>query len=277
MRRGAVVLLLIVGLVSIEVDQAQAQTCSQLLDAQTCVTDTSSAGEYSVEVTETDEGVTIVVSAPVERPPTYVALGALLDGTTCWYITTNAEDSATDSAEDVFGDGAWITAAYNQCPYLPQDIALIESTFASIGLQSPVVTSSPPSIGFTGHPLKLEPVDALATRDATTPALSSGVTATVRATPLHIRIDWGDGTETTHSPAEVPGHTYDLKTCPPDYRVDHPRGHLCHPTLEEYPIQITYRWTGTAIAPWGSLDLGTRSTTSTIGRDIDEIIGVLTQ
>ena len=153
----------------------------------------------------------------------------------------------------------------------------IEASFAQIQLKRPDVATTPVGIGYTGFPLVVEPAEELHIRSATTPPLSSGVTATVTANPLDIFIDWGDGSSESYLPDAAPDHIYELKTCPAEYRAQHPRGHLCHPTLDEYSIEITYRWSGIAVASWGTLDLGTRTTTTTITRDIDEIIGVLTK
>jgi hypothetical protein len=260
------------------------ELCASLdLTSQVCLAPGDSADGYDVEVTETEDGeggVVIVISGPAPEPVTvYTAFGTLPDGGVCWYLTTDETLAVHDPNAGAHTDfyAGVVQAGNPQCPYTPEDLALIESTFASIALQSPVVTTTPDGIGYTGFPLGIEPIDPLPTLTATTPPLSSGVTATVTATPRDIRIDWGDGSDSAHLPTSVAEHTYELKTCPPDYRVEHPRGHLCHPTLEAYPIDIAYRWTGVAVAPWGSIGLGTRTTTSTITRDIDEIIGVITK
>ncbi len=246
-------------------------------ESATCLSPNDSA-DYGIELTSTEDGEVVVV---VSGPPVvrYVAAGTMPDGGLCWWLSTSAADAVHDP------NAGWITQYYQdlirnnnpQCPYTPADLLLIESTYASISLPTPDVVTTPADIAITGFPLTIDPATGLQTLTATTPPLSSGVTATITATPFDIAIDWGDGSRTSALPTATASHIYELKTCPPDYRIEHPRGHLCHPSLEAYPITVSYRWSGIATAPWGSLDLGIRSSTSTIVRDVDEIIGVVTR
>lgn len=262
---------------SIPAANAIAQNCEQDSIISTCLSPDDSA-DYGVELTTTEDGELVVV---VTGPPAvrYVAAGTMPDGGLCWWLSTSAADAVHDPG------AGWITEYYQdlirnnnpQCPYTPADLLLIESTYASISLPTPEVATTPAEIAITGFPLTIEPATDLQTLTATTPPLSSGVTATITASPFDIAVDWGDGSSSSTLPTATPSHVYELKTCPPDYRIEHPRGHLCHPSLEEYPIEVRYRWSGIATAPWGSLDLGIRSSTSTIIRDVDEIIGVITR
>ena len=96
-------------------------------------------------------------------------------------------------------------------------------------------------------------------------------------------VDWGDGSPVLgYDPGALrpyplgsARHTYRLKTCPPDYRVAHPSGRNCHPTLEAYPVEVTFRWTARyrLAGPW--VDLGHLDRAAAAAYDVDEVVGVL--
>jgi hypothetical protein len=69
-------------------------------------------------------------------------------------------------------------------------------------------------------------------------------------------------------------HTYVTKTCPPQYREEHPSGGLCHPSLEYYTIVAIYRWVGEYDVGSGWVQLGTLDRTASLPYDVDELRGV---
>ena len=111
--------------------------------------------------------------------------------------------------------------------------------------------------------------------------LPDGRTLRVRARVTSIDVDWGDGTETRHRPEHAIGHpdglvthTFTLKTCTREYRDEHPSGGLCHPTLEAYPIEATWTWTGEYDVGAGWTALGELTRATTVSYEIDEVRGV---
>ena len=72
-------------------------------------------------------------------------------------------------------------------------------------------------------------------------------------------------------------HIYELKTCTPQYRDEHPSGNLCHPTKEDYTITASYTWQGEYSIGSGWIALGTLERAApTISYDVDEARGVPT-
>ena len=104
----------------------------------------------------------------------------------------------------------------------------------------------------------------------------------VRAAVTALVVDWGDGTRRRYDPARALAypdgdatHTYTVKTCDATYRVDHPAGGNCHPTLAAYPVTATYTWTGRYRIGSRWIDLGTLDRSATVQYDVDEVQGVL--
>ena len=94
-----------------------------------------------------------------------------------------------------------------------------------------------------------------------------------------VRITWGDGSSLSYSTTLAygagAGHAYALKTCPPQYRSQHPAGPNCHPTLERYPVTVSFAWTGryrTAGGAW--IVLGTVLRSASFTYDVDEVVGL---
>lgn len=152
--------------------------------------------------------------------------------------------------------------------------------FRSFPLATPTPTFQPANYGITGHPTYLA-----AGQPATithSEVLPDGRTFEVRAYVSSLSVDWGDGFSTTDDPAaalpyptgEVT-HTYTTKTCPPDYRITHPSGPNCHPTLEAYPVNATFTWWGEYRAGSGWIPIGTLDLSTTVLYDVDEVVGVL--
>jgi hypothetical protein len=112
--------------------------------------------------------------------------------------------------------------------------------------------------------------------------LADGRLLEVEAWVSVVWIEWGDGTP-IHGTAPqnamgFPGHTqhtYARKTCPPDYRRTHLDGPKCHPTLERYPVTITFQWSGRYRTGGAWLDIGSIDRSTGAAYDVDEILGVL--
>jgi hypothetical protein len=146
-------------------------------------------------------------------------------------------------------------------------------------LDPPSPSPQPADRGITGLPTFLaspEPIDI--THAETLP---DGRPLRVRARVVELRVDWGDDSGAIYDPAEANPypegtvtHAYTTKTCPPEYRDEHPSGGLCHPTLEYYTITATYRWVGEYDVGSGWVQLGALDRTASLTYDVDEVRGV---
>jgi hypothetical protein len=208
------------------------------------------------------------------------------------YVTTDAVVGDCHYWSDVPGgldawdptDDAAVIAA-NALPVCPVIIVPVDvpgtawSIFRSWDLAQPTPSLQPSSRGITGLPtfLASAPPPAITHSEI----LPDGRTLRVRARVAELRIDWGDGGLNTFDPSGAlpyPSgsvtHTYTTKTCPPEYRDEHPSGGLCHPSLEYYTITAIYRWVGDYNAGSAWVQLGTLDRTASLPYDIDELRGV---
>jgi hypothetical protein len=153
--------------------------------------------------------------------------------------------------------------------------------FRSFPLSPPRPALQPPDHGITGLAsyLSAPPPSGLSHRET----LPDGRSLEVRAGVTAAVIDWGDGSPAMgYDPAAllpyptgIARHTYRLKTCPPDYRASHPSGGNCHPTLDSYPVQLTFRWTARYRLGGSWIDLGNLDRAAAISYDVDEVVGIL--
>jgi hypothetical protein len=168
-----------------------------------------------------------------------------------------------------------------ECPAVPgvDPVARAWEIFRSWNLDLPAPSLQPAEHGITGLP------SYLATNQPTaitySEVLPDGRTLQVRADVTRLGVSWGDGDSSTHAPelatpypAGAVTHLYTLKTCPADYRANHPSGGLCHPTLDHYDITVTFDWGGSYNVDGIWVDLGILSRTTTVAYDVDEARGV---
>ncbi|MEN8042175.1 MAG: hypothetical protein ABFR95_11790, partial [Actinomycetota bacterium] len=185
---------------------------------------------------------------------------------------------------DPANDAAVIAAnALPVCPVVvrpPVDVpATAWSVFHSWTLAAPMPSLQPSDRGITGLPTYLaSPEPAEINHNEILP---DGRPLRVRASIRELRVDWGDGARSIHQashadayPAGSVTHTYTTKTCPPEYREEHPSGGLCHPTLEYYTITAVFRWVGEYDVGSGWVQLGILDRTASLAYDIDEARGV---
>lgn len=167
-------------------------------------------------------------------------------------------------------------------PSLPPVVVTSERAweiFRAFPLDPPDARLSP-AIGITNLPSRLhvEP-----TRTFThTETLPDNRRLEVEATVAMVWVSWGDATPTQGmappGPYGDPGplrHTYALKTCPPDYRTGHLDGPKCHPTLDRYPVTVTFEWRGRYRTGTDWIAIGTIDRATTLHHDVDEVLGVL--
>jgi hypothetical protein len=170
-----------------------------------------------------------------------------------------------------------------RCPVVPNTPVDVPATawaiFRSWTLDPPDPSLQPLDRGITGLPTFLASPEPIEITHAE--ILSDGRPLRVRARVQELRVDWGDDEFSTHQPSGAgpyPGgtvtHTYRIKTCPPQYRAEHPSGGLCHPTLEFYTITALYRWVGEYNVGFGWVQLGTLDRTASVDYDVDEVRGV---
>lgn len=175
-----------------------------------------------------------------------------------------------------------ITTTLPECPAVPAVDPLLRAweVFRAWDLDPPMPTVTPPNIGITGIPTH---VAATPPADVShTEILPDGRPLDVRAVITELIIGWGDATTTHHDPASAVGfptglttHTYTLRTCDAEYRLNHPSAELCHPTLDAYTITAAYLWTGEFNTGSGWTPLGTLNRTATVSYEVQEARGTL--
>ncbi len=271
MRRTASILGLVLGLASIPLTVNAGEACEV------------NVADGSIECTEsgTAPGST---DRPTPRPR---------DRTGPQYIYTQTDPVIGDchywsnvpgglDAWNALNDVAVIAAALLPvCPVVPPvDVpATAWEIFRSSTLDPPVPALQPLDRGITGLPTFLaSPVPAGITYAELLP---DGRTLQVRARVAELHVNWGDGTRTVFDPSGADPypdgtvtHTYTTKTCPRQYREEHPSGGLCHPTLEFYTIAAMNRWVGEYNVGSGWVRLGTLDRATALAYDVDEVRGV---
>ena len=152
--------------------------------------------------------------------------------------------------------------------------------FRAFPLTAPLPSFEPDSVGITGLPTFMSIVPPAEISHAE--ILPDGRSLQVRARLTDVSVDWGDGWVTDHRPSSVTGyphgeaqHTYELKTCPTDYRASHPGGGNCHPTLDHYTVETGFGWFGQYSLGGGWINLGEIAQTASTTYDVDEVVGVL--
>ena len=224
------------------------------------------------------------------RPLRYLATTEHPGGTgLCWFWspTPPGLDSWSTTNDQAILLTLW---ALPECP-APEAPAVTLSTewivarawevFRSFPLAPPRPRLQPPEHGITGLPSYLS---------APRPGrLSHGEVLPderrleVEARVTAVLVDWGDGSPVVGYdpaallpyPAGTARHTYPLKTCPPDYRAGHPSGANCHPTLQAYPVAVTFRWTARYRLGGLWMELGDLDRSTVVAYDVDEVLGVL--
>lgn len=220
---------------------------------------------------------------PGDRPGpryVYVTTDAIIGDCRYWSDIPGGLDS-WDPADDA----AVIAAnALPECPVVitpPVDVpATAWSIFRSWDLVAPTPSLQPSDSGITGLPTFLASPQPIEISHSET--LPDGRPLNVRARVAELRVDWGDDTLNTYDasgadpyPGGTVTHTYTTKTCPPEYREEHPSGGLCHVSLEYYTITAIYRWVGEYDVGSGWAQLGTLDRMASLPYDVDEMRGVL--
>lgn len=168
-----------------------------------------------------------------------------------------------------------------RCPVVPavDAEAAAWAVFRSWDLDPPDPTMQPSTAGITGLASYLS-TPTPSTIDHSE-GLPDGRMLQVRAEVSLLTVQWGDGTKQSFEPSVATpyptgavSHLYTLKTCNATYRAMHPSGGLCHPSLESYPLQAVFVWTGSYNAGSGWTDLGTLDRSVTVDYDVDEARGV---
>lgn len=152
--------------------------------------------------------------------------------------------------------------------------------FRSWSLMVPDPTLQPADHGITGLPsfLATSQPDPITSSEI----LPDGRTLEVRADVIRLDVAWGDGEVGAYVPEQANPypdgavtHTYHLKTCNAEYRLNHPSGGLCHPALDHYTIDVSFAWGGSYRVGGTWIDLGTLTRDVSIAYDVDEARGVL--
>ena len=222
---------------------------------------------------------------PGERPPIrYLILDTDFTGTDCYWWSRAAVPGAIDTWDPANDPTTIVTLLnYPACASPPPVPAVNPAdraweVYRSWTLARPAPSLSPPDGGITGLPTYVgTTASALSHRET----LPSGIDLVVAADVSSVTIDWGDGwvqhyslTETAPYPTGVASHIYALKSCSADYRETDPNGHLCHPTLEAYPVTVTFTWTAGYEYDGGWTELESVDLSTTIPYDVDEVVGI---
>jgi hypothetical protein len=167
------------------------------------------------------------------------------------------------------------------CPAVPavDPEATAWSIFRSWSLAAPQPALQPDGVGITGLPSYLStPTPSPITHSEVLP---DARTLRVRADAVFLTVSWGDGISATYAPEDAlaypngdVAHTYLLKTCTAEYRITHPSGGLCHPTLDRYGVTATFSWNGSYNVGSGWIDLGILTRTTSLPYEVNEARGV---
>jgi hypothetical protein len=199
----------------------------------------------------------------------------------CWYWSRYPPGLDT---WDPYYDAQVLTTKWllPECPDEPGStstslVSTAWSVFRSFALGAPIFALRP-EIGITNLPTLVTIARPSPFHHAET--LPDGTVLEVSADVETVWVDWGDGTPPQAYPAatafsEGARHPFALKTCPADYRTGDPSGWRCHPTLEAYPVTVTFSWVGRHRSDGTWIRLGTIDRRATRYHDVDEVVGVL--
>lgn len=205
----------------------------------------------------------------------------------CWYWSSipGGLDSSSSASDPL------IIATIVSLPPCPSRAAspgveptaeeLAWEVLRTFSLATPHPTFAPPDAGITGLTTFLG--HSFVTELDYAETLPSGIDLEVRAIVSSVEVDWGDGARGSYllsdlagAPSDSVSHTYLLKTCAPEYRANHPSGGLCHPSLEAYPVRVTFLWEAGYQYDSGWVPLDSVALTTTVPYDVDEVVGVRT-
>ncbi len=199
----------------------------------------------------------------------------------CWYWSRYLPGLDT---WDPYYDAQVLTTKWllPECPDQPGSTATAIvgtawSIFRSFVLPAPTFTLRP-EVGITNLPTLLAVARPASLYHAET--LPDGTRLEVAADIVTVTIDWGDAAlPEAIAPAiafaDGGAHAYALKTCPESYRRDDPSGWRCHPTLDAYPVAVTFSWAGRYRSGGSWIRLGIIDRPATRPYDVDEVVGVL--
>jgi len=230
---------------------------------------------------------------PPPPPPIYWYLDERVEGD-CRYSSTVAYEDfplgvlLTYAGDNQFRNLAAFVAYVDSLPVCPRDQAPVDPSFHArvrqaydrLSIDKPDLSFYPPEHGITG--MEAYVGDANTPRQKSVVIRIDSYVLSIEVKMARVRVDWGDETPPSFYhpdyfrpyPDASLSHIYETKTCPPDYRENHPRGKLCHQSLEAYPVTVSYDWV--ASYTWGGFtySLPDRDTQVVIPYDLDEIIGL---
>lgn len=226
-------------------------------------------------------------------------LGFDQSGTECWFwvsretrwvmLRRNARNVALLGwdPDGVPGGALVMDARVPACTSLPQPLPTpqeeVWSAIREYVHQRPIARFNPDvGRGVAGMATFLE-VSPPVPLDGTLLSPGTGATLEFHAEVSAAVVDWGDGTVDTFTAATFPFltgypdgvafHSYEAKTC-----VAPGQDPRCHPTLDAYPIEVSYEWTARwrVVGSGGWQVLTVPATAVTVDYPVTEIVGVLT-
>ena len=215
----------------------------------------------------------------------------------CWYWTTRGSDwvilgidddgHATLGIDPDGGNGGplLVDAVYPRCTSEPDEAppALLEAYELLARYEHPTPTArlDPPArAGVAGMEVFLAE-EPPAPWNASLVSPHSGRRVEVDTRVEAVEVDWGDGQSTvipesafvllTGWPDGGFAHVYESKTCAV------PGGPRCHPSLQTYPVVVSYRWSARFRVDSGAwLPIPVPPTATSVDYDVDEILAVTT-
>ncbi len=251
-------------------------TAADAQSHETCVRNPV-RGTYECHVSGEEPGV------PGDRPPRNpirYLYTTTVGGVDCHYWSQRPGGIDTwDAANDPLTIA--ITTGLPECVW-PDPEARAWEVFRSFPLAVPVPELEPPGVGIVKLPTFLS-VAAVPAPITSTEALPDGRLLEVEAEVVAVEVDWGDGALDSYRPDEARPypegavtHAYVYRTCPAAER-ETTNGGPCHPSLEAYPVVVSFLWEGRwrtdPAGPFQPLDTVVRTVTVTY--PVDEVQGVL--
>jgi hypothetical protein len=227
----------------------------------------------------TFEGTTVTVVITTLPPLRYVQTTDMAGVGRCWYWSRYPP--GLDSNHPPHRDLIEVTRTlFPECPSVPGGTVISArqrawQVFRNFTLARPVPLLRP-EIGIANLPSLLgvpRPAPV-----AHSERLPDGRRLEVVASVRTVRVDWGDGSNTSLGAAVMfaagASHRYPLKTCAPEERPGRAPAGRCHPTLAEYPVRVAFVWTARYRTGGSWRDLGSIERSRTVQHDVDEVIGV---
>jgi len=227
----------------------------------------------------TFEGNTVTIVVTTLPPLRYVRTTDMPGVGRCWYWSRYPP--GLDSHDPTYDDLISVTRTlFPECPSVPGGVTVSVTERAwQIFREFELAPPRPalrPVIGIANLPTLLSVLSPGTLSHSE--YLPDGRRLDVAASVQTVRVVWGDGMIESYAASEIfaggAAHPYALKTCLPQDRPGAAPGGRCHPTLDEYPVRVTFVWTGRYRTGGAWNVVGSIERSRVVLHDVDEVIGV---